>query len=285
VRLFPLLLLALFATPAGAKTLHQEGCIECHGVGDFWTRDPVNGREYNLNIDVDLYRLSSHGQLLCKACHERGYHRVPHPSPRRRDPFQCLFCHRNDGALEDVETRRASVEKSVHFDKVGKFFDCHACHDPHRFQPRPDQGRNRVEWANAICMRCHGDAGGKVPFDDAKPAKEAHNFLPQRALHLRTTECASCHGDHVTTATGHAVLPVEDSRNECRSCHAKEAELLRPVFGNGAGDNSDILKDVYVIGATRTAWLDQLSLWIVALLVAGLGLHGVLRFVLLRGRP
>lgn len=255
----------LSAAPAGAVgELDDKKCLECHYDTDLTTRDPLTKREYRLAIDMEAYRRSSHAALPCRSCHERGYARVPHTSPRRRDAFRCLFCHREDEALADFKpaVRKESVTKSAHREAVGAAFDCHACHDPHVFRPRPavSDGPARVAWANAICLRCHGEAGALEPFEDAKQSVLTHMFLPHTPLHLRVTECISCHGD--PDSLRHTILPVEESRRACTSCHTSDAELLRGGYGDESSaltNNAGLFDDVYVIGATRSMWLDRAS--------------------------
>jgi hypothetical protein len=290
----PLLLSLLMAlassVPAIAMDpLDDKKCLECHAGTDLTTRDPLTGREYMLAIDVPRYRHSVHGKLECRACHERGYAVVPHTSPRRRDPFQCLFCHRDDGALVGYRTmvRKEAVTRSVHREKVGDLFDCHACHDPHVFYERPpvEEGSARVAWANAICTRCHGPKEPLEPFGDAKKAATTHDFLPHTALHLRVTECVTCHGE--PEALRHWIRPVEGSRRECTACHSQRAELLRDAYGgekSALSDNAGLLDDVYVIGATRTGALDRWSQIGFAAAFAFIFLHALARLATRRRR-
>lgn len=278
------LCLALAPAPSSRAMdpLDDDKCLECHVGTDLTTRDPLTGREYLLAVDLPAYRRSVHGALACRACHERGYAVVPHTSPRRRDPFRCLFCHREDGALVGYRemVRKEAVKRSVHHEKVGDLFDCHACHDPHVFSERPpvDDGSARVAWANATCARCHGEARALAPFGDAKKASVTHDFLPHTALHLRVSECVTCHGE--PDALRHWIRPVEGARRDCTACHSQRAELLRDAYGgakSALSDNAGLLDDVYVIGATRTGLLDRASQVGFAVALVFIGLHALAR--------
>jgi hypothetical protein len=286
------LVCSLWVVPSTTRAddaLDDKRCLECHSDTDLSTRDALTGREYRLAIDTGAYARSVHGKLACRACHERGYAVVPHTSPRRRDPFRCLFCHRDDRALEGFqpEVRKRAVSRSQHVENVGVAFDCHACHDPHVFSPRPstDEGNARVAWANAICNRCHGTARALAPFEDAKQAAVTHDFLPHTALHLHVTECVSCHGDD--DALRHRLLPVTAARRDCTACHAQRAELLRDAYGARPGllsDNASLLDNVYVIGATRAPALDRLSLAGFCLGFAFICVHALMRGLTRRRR-
>lgn len=277
--------------------LHDEGCLECHSVGDLRTVDVVTGREYKLALDVPGYLGSSHRALLCRACHRGGYQTVPHRSSRRRDAFACLFCHRDDRALglADPAHRRAEVERSVHQERMKKRaggaqpidFDCHRCHDPHLFRPL-EEGADpfaRAAWVRGVCDRCHGPEGGLRPFEEARSSLEAHPFWPHLSLHLRAVACTTCHAPPDAT---HRILPTSEAVRECRGCHSRDPELLRALFdprprpptpvGEAAGPTRlRATESVYVVGSSRSLGLDRASLLGVLAVLVVLALHAARR--------
>lgn len=277
--------------PTAAGPDADRRCLECHGVGDLVSLDRFTGREYRLAIDVEGYRASSHKDLRCAACHERGYDQIPHRNARRRDAFACLFCHRDDDALRgaDVEKRRAAVKESVHWEKVGSLFDCHACHDPHTYRapPTPFVGRARIAWANAICARCHVERP-LVPFEKAKRAVGGHAFFPHEDLHLEVTACIDCHGEE--RQLRHRVLPAKEATRDCASCHGGSARTLTASYGSSPSrdhqtgvTNRDALDEVYVIGSTKSRTLDRVSIAAFLLFVGLIALHALLRLIVYRG--
>jgi hypothetical protein len=280
-------LIVVLPLDGGELPADDARCLECHSVGELRSVDALSGREYRLAIDVDAYERSSHATVGCTTCHDQGYHRVPHRNARRRDPFQCLSCHQDDAHMRNVDPqqRKAAVKESVHWEKNGSVFGCHACHDPHRFRPPPlsQEGAEHIAWANAICSRCHEETPLK-PFEKAKAAQGAHGFLPHEALHLRVTSCIDCHGEE--RLARHRINKASEAPSTCKACHGGPAHTLTANFGktlarDGESNilNRDVLDDVYVIGSTKSALLDRVSQVIFFSFVALLVLHAIARVV------
>jgi hypothetical protein len=265
-------------------------------VSDLSAKDPLNNREYALSIDVKAYRRSSHGALKCATCHEWGYDRVPHRAPRGRDPYACVYCHRNDDVLKpyQLEKRKGEFKKSHHVDTFGRKFGCHDCHDPHRFFPIPKgKGvRPQVDRANDICARCHAAKKPLMPFEDAPPLSKTHEWLPNQEAHFAALSCVTCHAK--PGGLNHEVRLAKEAQQDCRGCHGKDAEKLgglytatkKPAGGGNLFDvsNQSLFEEAYVIGATRSPLLDRLSQVGFALCVAFVLTHGLALAVARRRR-
>ena len=263
-------------------------CLDCHNTEDLWSKDPLTDRTLHLTIDADAYKLSVHGQMRCRDCHQRGYGYVPHRTPRRRDPFACLTCHQKDHALDrwDIPKIKKEVLASVHQERVGKHFDCHACHNPHTYTPPPRAANaaERIARSNQVCERCHGLDHKR--YDKAADASTAHRFLVNPQHHLEKVKCISCHARTEGTLL-HQNLDVKESVRDCNACHAKDSPLLQDQFRSPTKKtksrpgflNDDVLDHAYVIGATRNVLLDGLSFFLVGFIVIGALAHLLTRGV------
>jgi hypothetical protein len=277
---------AVFARPALAAELadaETRACQSCHGIPDWRIHDPVSGNAQELSIDSAAYLGSSHGELPCRTCHERGYDKIPHSGAGHYPIYLCVVCHEQDRALEPfhLETRKKDLRASVHATTDGGPLDCHTCHDPHTFRPINDaaDALTRIEQSNAVCLRCHGPAPTVVGSLSQSDAGPFHERFPNSANHLRKLKCVGCH-TKADSSTFHDIRPKEQSVDDCGQCHTPTSRLLDAVYGpQRPRQTANPGADAYVIGATRSPRLERLSRTLFAALLGAIAVHAVARVI------
>jgi thiosulfate reductase cytochrome b subunit len=212
-------------------------------------------------IDPRAYERSEHGRLDCVACHDSGYaDSLPHHGPPSRARFLCVGCHEALGDLEqlDLPARRDELQRGAHGDEDQRRMDCHDCHDPHRFRlvrshPSPFQ---RIERSNAICLRCHGEpltrASGYGALNDAA---ETHDRFPNVARHFTRVKCVLCH-TAAKTGAGHDIANAAASLGSCEECHRRADPTYAANYGDTPAESGP-REGVYVVGSSRSVWLDR----------------------------
>ena len=241
-------------------------CQQCHGTPGFELNDPITGELRELFVDADRYLASSHGQLSCKRCHERGYRDIPHTYSGYYPRFLCVDCHDDDevGSRFGLSAHKDELLDSVHGRALGTPLDCHTCHDPHAFAPirRSSSALQRTQVSNQLCLDCHGaPAERPAGLDDLRDARTTHGLLPSVAVHFRKLRCVTCHVD-ADSKTRHGVRPAEASVRECTTCHRRESQLLAENFARGGTEprkEDGVAQSAYVVGSTRSRWLDLIS--------------------------
>ncbi len=252
-------------------------CHTCHAVPEMVVFDPRTHRMVMLTVDPLEYRRSVHGQLTCAACHPSGYARLPHSGPLSYPRFLCVSCHQEAGdvPLLALEKRREELLGSAHGTRAERDFDCHTCHDPHLFRLVREEGPalERIQASNQLCLNCHGSAAGrKTGFEDLPVSIDTHGLFPNPRAHFRKVKCVSCHTGEGHTYD-HDVLAVDRSVSECSECHGQDSPRFEdsyiarvsPGAPEPAGEARD---DVYVIGSTRSVWLDLIGLGLLAMVLA-----------------
>ena len=268
-------------------------CHECHAVPEMAVFDPRTDRMVMLSVDPLDYRRSVHGQLPCAACHPSGYDHLPHSGPLSYPRFLCVSCHQE---AEDVpqlalEERREELLGSAHGIQAAHNFDCHTCHDPHRFRLVREEGLalERIQASNQLCLHCHGSATGrKIGFEDQAVSTDTHGLFPNPRAHFRKVKCVSCHTGEGQTLD-HDVLAADRSVRECSECHGQDSPRFEdsyiarvsPGAAESAGEARD---DVYVIGSTRSVWLDRIGLGLLVMVLALTLGHSLARQIR-KGRP
>ncbi len=262
-------------------------CQECHAVPDLSVFDPRTDRVVTLTVDPEKYRRSVHGELACAECHPYGYARLPHSGPLSYPRFLCVSCHQEAGDVPHLNLveRRQELLGSAHGDDAERDFDCHTCHDPHRFRLVREEGtaRERIRASNRLCLACHGASAGRKPgFEDLPTSAQTHGLFPNPRDHFRKLKCVSCH-----TGEGHSrdhdVLAVERSVSECSECHGQHSPRFEDsyIVAGAAGATQPAgaaaREDVYVIGSTRSVWLDRIGLGLLALVLGLTAGHSLAR--------
>ncbi|MFP4246331.1 MAG: cytochrome c3 family protein [Halochromatium sp.] len=295
-----LLLCALAMPPAGANageggandSAEQQGlfkadsqdCMRCHWMETMAYRDRDTGQIVSLSIDTRAYSHSVHAELACSDCHARGYAHYPHRSSSADEDLRCVTCHEQhqDEGAPNLTGLEQEYQKSVHVTEDVEDFTCFACHNPHAFKPLVGEPIAKVvEQTNATCLSCHEDLLTPVP--------KGHEWLPRPQVHWHAVRCLDCHTPvegRVPERPSHNVLAAEDSNRLCVECHTKGSALLSQLYNYRAEQERErtgffsqaIYNDAYIVGMTRTAWLDWISLLVLALTVLGVGAHGYARY-------
>jgi predicted nucleic-acid-binding Zn-ribbon protein len=271
-------------------------CIGCHTGNAKTYTNPLTGEKKDTLIDMPRKQTADHAEVACQECHVEGFDTFPHFGTKI---LACMDCHpREDaGAMEDAPYHFRRIERefkrTVHFTEHPRKFGCVECHHPHYFEATAHLGPPQaiLEHHNEMCLNCHAanpkgqiDTIGDRLLDPAEPNLVVeHASIPHTALHLRTTRCYDCHSgtEHVVS---HA-LPLGDEAPGCASCHTRDsvhARLYRyvdkvrqaPGFTNPA-----MLRDGYVMGATRYIPLDVLSYFLVGGTLLAIVVHGLVRVV------
>jgi nitrate/TMAO reductase-like tetraheme cytochrome c subunit len=269
----------------------SQACMRCHWMETMAYRDRETGEIVDLSIDSDAYRHSVHAELACSDCHARGYGRYPHRTSSADENLQCVECHeahQDEGAPNLIGVQH-EYEKSVHAVEKGDDFSCFACHNPHDFKPAA-AGKSIAEvvaQTNGTCLSCHKGLLTPVP--------KGHEWLPKPQAHWSSVRCLDCHTPlegRIPERPSHHVLAAADSNQLCVECHRKGSELLSQLYNYRAEQEREqqgffsqaLYNDAYIVGMSRNAWLDGISLAIIALMILGVDAHGIGRYLAYRKR-
>ena len=271
---------------AAAPEELNAACHECHAVPNLSVFDPRTDRLVILTVDPIAYRSSVHGRLACAECHPYGYDRLPHYGPLSHPRFQCVSCHQKAGDVPQLafEERREELLGSAHGRETERDFDCHTCHDPHLFRLVREEGAalDRIRASNRLCLDCHGTAAARKPgFEDLAVSTGTHGLFPNPRDHFRKLKCVSCHTGEGHTRD-HDVLAADRSVRECSECHGHDAPRFEDSYRNPDPSAAHepagrARQDVYVIGSTRSAWLDRTGVGLLAMTLALTAVHAVAR--------
>ncbi len=287
------------AFPAAAVMSPEERerfqCVGCHtGNAKIFT-DPRTGEKKETLMDMARKQAADHAGVACQECHVEGFDTFPHFGTKI---LGCMDCHPREGAgaQEDAPYHFRRIEEefksTVHFTEHRKKFGCVECHHPHYFEATAHLGPPQaiLEDHNKMCLNCHAaephgqvDTIGDRLIDPAKASLVGvHASIPHTVLHLRNTRCYDCHSgiEHVVSHT----LPLGDDAPGCESCHTRDsvqARLYRYVrqVQNRGFTNPAMLKDSYVMGATRYILLDVLAYLLVGGSLLALVAHSIMRLV------
>lgn len=281
-------------TPAeAAAAADRRACLRCHAMTTLGYRDPTHGEIVSLYIDPLALTGSVHGELACLDCHRRSYRRYPHPERAAPREFDCIGCHRDEG--DDLgrqwEGIDAEFQRSVHAlsdSPRAAHFDCHTCHDPHRFrlaevgEPLPAI----VARHNQVCLSCHQRL--------IAPHTSSHAWLPERAAHWDAVRCVDCHTPPAAQAH-HEILSAEQTERHCVGCHSTNPRLLAGLYRFRSAEDiardgllaKAIYNEAYVIGMSRSPTLDRWGLIVLGLVLLLLVAHGLGRYLTRprRGEP
>ena len=263
----------------------SQECMRCHWMETMAYRDRETGKIVNLSIDRVAYSHSVHTELACSDCHARGYSHYPHRISSADEDLQCVTCHekhQEEGAPNLIGLEH-EYAKSVHVTEELEDFSCFSCHNPHAFKPAAsgEALADVVAQTNETCLSCHQELLTPVP--------QGHDWLPKPRAHWDSVRCLDCHTPlegRIPERPSHNVLAAEDSNRLCVECHTKGSALLSQLYNYRAEQERDqkgffaqaVYNDAYIVGMTRAAWLDWISLLVLALTVLGVGAHGYARY-------
>lgn len=267
-------------------------CLACHSEAGLHSLDRTDVDKAALavlQVDPEAFRKSNHGNVECLACHVTGFKEFPHAAAAKKQINWCDECHtRQFLRIED------QFSKSVHAKKAKEqpgSFTCVTCHDPHVFLKAShfSTTRQAVSQDNAMCLQCHAsDQRFAQLSQEARPnLDKIHDWLPNTPLHWAAVRCVECHTPVPQSILSHEIVPAERAEKNCVSCHSANSTLRVRLYRHLVEEeretvgfiNSVILNEAYVIGATRNRYLDMAFGLVAAVVVGGIGLHGLARFV------
>ena len=281
--------------PATAEKVQKSNgeCLACHAklVRRIRPRADVDPEKLKrFLVDAPLFASSNHGGVECKTCHGPGFVTFPHKEGARQQISQCSECH-----AQKVMRIEAQFDKSVHVTRQPGKFTCTTCHDPHKFEiaQRLGDPRQIVAQDNRMCEDCHRS---DRPFHALAPDKDrvdidhAHDWLPNTQLHWKAVRCVECHTPVSTVKTlalSHEILGRSATEKNCIACHSQASTLRTRLYRHLAQSeqetdgflNSVILRNSYVIGATRNRYLDLAGGFLIVGVVGGIAGHGMFRVV------
>lgn len=265
-------------------------CFRCHALPTLAVREDTTGVHRSFFVDPRRFAHSNHKSLECVHCHTQGFTTYPHGTESPVSSLACTSCHTNDPKFATLRFPEIEGEfrRSVHAQRLGDRMTCFSCHDPHAFDRQPDPSLTKIQTDNRICMQCHLSearfaslTGRRFPV-----LEEVHAWLPNTAMHWEKVRCVDCHSSYAAPNLSHNILSKDQAVRNCESCHSANTILRSKLYAHQAREerqkfgfiNGSLMNNAYVIGSTRNAWLDVLSMSIFGLLFGGIGLHAFLRW-------
>jgi formate-dependent nitrite reductase cytochrome c552 subunit len=186
--------------------------------------------------------------------------------------------------------------ESVHYKASDERFNCWMCHNPHGYELALREDKPIVEVvkiSNDMCLSCHDNKFkyGLLSDDEPRNLAEVHSWLPKQGRHFAKVRCVDCHTKvQEDILVAHNVLPKEEALRNCVQCHSSNSVLMESLYAHRAKEsrqesgffNAVVLNEGYIIGANRNKALNYISLGIFGLLIIGIGVHAVLRLILLK---
>ncbi|MBF0191403.1 MAG: cytochrome c3 family protein [Magnetococcales bacterium] len=297
-----LLGLLFFVTPittqADASQNKDGACLRCHGMPTLSYLDPATGGLRNLSIDSKAMARSDHKNLGCRDCHAAGFEVYPHFEEARRERLECLNCHQKNTNFPRAlfESIERSFTRSIHYQSMQDTFTCFSCHNPHDFRMLSGQTRaslhSVVARDNGACRHCHDSPEGIVGRTGRlfSSLSQTHAWLPETERHWSKVRCVECHTGGDNARGGHFILGRNHAVRACESCHSQNSILATKLYRHRTREerrsagflHSVVMNDAYVIGMTRNQWLDWGGIGLIVLTLAGVGAHGLARYLVAR---
>ncbi len=238
---------------AGATSVGQEACLECHEGMGAGIHSRLAGFEYmggtagceachgggSLHVDSDDYgQILKFGELLpeesaavCAKCHSDGKLMDWTHGEHALSDVSCNDCHAIHGGEKTAlkqqdpelcytchqEQQAKANFPSHHPIKEGKM-TCGDCHNPHGELQTEEQARD-------LCLTCHARYRGPFVFEHA-PVEE---------------DCSTCHDPHGTIANN---LLMQNEPFLCLQCHENHFHATR------VGATKDV-KDTFAFDGTK----------------------------------
>lgn len=298
-----IIILILFLQISQIIFANNEECIRCHKSNTLSIIDEETGAIKSFHVDIDEFNKSNHKDLKCSFCHTKGFDKWPH-NDSIAVTMNCVNCHDPNSVFlmnnpeikskaKDLKSDKifSEFKNSIHFQKHGDKFTCFSCHNPHSFSIEKDSIRVKIKKNNAMCLKCHNsEHPSEVALKNiSMPSLEiSHNWLPNPSLHWQSVRCIDCHlsENGVMEHMSHEILAKEDAVKKCESCHSENSVLISKLYKHTHKEsvqkngfiNGILLSDAYVIGSTRNAILDRLSLILLISVVAGIFTHSFFRW-------
>jgi hypothetical protein len=267
----------------------NNSCMDCH-------QGNAQSQRGGIEIDPQRFQAATHSAIGCTGCHMEGFAEFPHKG-KKADAPDCTLCHSGDAS---PPYNRALIEQdmkqSIHVQLVDPQFACTNCHYPHYFRPVRKMGSiaEAVTTGNRVCMECHAKADASTGTDEKNAWQQLaakHTWIPMWEMHTKAARCVDCHTPGKED-TIHRILPAAQAQRDCVSCHSRDSILLHKLYKHVAKEERDkngilnavIFNNAYMIGATKSAWMEQGSLILFAAALAGIGIHAALRWAASRRR-
>lgn len=257
--------------PAKIKQWNAD-CLSCHSQQGL-INPPRKGMDMvllaKLLTDQAGFERGDHAKMACKDCHTEDYVPYPHLPNAIKKIKTCESCHQ-----QPAKTIGPEFKASIHFKDHSDKFTCRSCHEPHTMRTGSKLGsaRGAAQEDNRLCLTCHDDDKRYSALKaDKKRADmgEAHDWLPETALHMGQVRCVDCHTPVGDVTMSHDVQVKDKAVRRCETCHAADTELTKRLYKRMARDNPEdragfinaaLLDEIYVIGAHRNAWLEWSAL-------------------------
>jgi hypothetical protein len=276
----------------------NDECFSCHSETGL-KKPPKAGMDLvklkDMLIDAAALKASDHDQMACTKCHKKGYKDHPHDDDARESLAECQECH----AKKAIRIER-QFDKSVHAENLADKMTCAKCHDAHvmRIAAKLGDPRKIVAQDNKACLKCHdsdvafADMAPEVPETKLKkkrpPIDKIHEWLPNTQLHWQAVRCVECHTPPDEKILSHEILNKKKAEKKCVTCHSANTALQTRLYRHLAAEeqnkfgflNSVVLRDSYVVGATRNPTLDLVLIGLIGTIFGGVVVHGVIRLLL-----
>ncbi|HMN37694.1 MAG TPA: cytochrome c3 family protein [Hyphomicrobium sp.] len=268
-------------------------CMECHTKG--FERFPhVNEKTKTC---MDCHPRTEKGASEDKPYDfdriRKEYEETVHFTKYRHAKEKCCGTAAGDKTKVIMAAVKGGDAKALDGKKAEERFTCEHCHNPHYFK-----ATSRIKQPNLIlandngpCLDCHkDDAIGPLADPEKAGLLATHKYLPYAQMHLDGTRCVDCHTT-VTAAVAHDLPKGKKADQGCNTCHSVDSVLMTRLYRyvrdaeQSLGfNNTRLLQDAYVMGATRQKWTD-----FTVYLAMGLGLvlvlaHGAWRILSRRRR-
>ncbi len=278
----------------------NDKCLKCHGQKWYSYENENTGTTIkktmcpNRVIDTAKFYESNHRTFRCTDCHSPDYETFPHSGELRMETmWTCMDCHGYDEnfAQYHFEEIDEQYQKSVHFVTNPDGFSCWKCHDPHTYKTFARHSKDvlaTVTYDNNICLSCHANKDRYMLLSDKENVNliDKHDWLPNQQRHFQKVRCIECHAtQHDSLLVSHNIRPKEEAVKNCVECHSQNTILMASLYKHDVVDkrseygflNGPLLKDYYVIGATRNYYLNVISVVIFLIAIAGIIVHSILR--------
>jgi len=268
--IFIFLLSLFFAQEEQEKII----CFDCHSDKLLTKTDELTK---NLFINQVKFKNSVHKNLSCTDCHSPEFEEIPHNKNIEKVGMTCIDCH-GQGEIFRFETIQGQLKKSIHFEKIGKNFNCSVCHNIHSFYistRNTSDIKATVKYNNLFCIKCH----------QKKLEESSHSFLPHKKRHWQSVRCIDCHAKAGDKMVSHFIDKKENAVRTCKECHSANSILLQTLYQFQTEKerhkkgffNSVILNNSYVIGATRNYYFNIISIILSGFVIISIMLHLFIR--------
>ncbi len=287
-----------FTADVAKRKVNQEKlCLSCHLHNNAFMNDYAKSLvNYENSVHGKAILKGNNKAAACVDCH--GTHKLQKSDKaeswihRNNIPNVCGKCHDKLGdeymkSIHGLALLKGNKDSPT----------CTYCHGEHNVQQVPDVPHEVftstgmkfnviVNNKMVYCVACHSNEKMMSKYGIATVEK-AHNWIPSQQSHWETVRCVDCHSSHEPPHLSHNILPPEKTVKNCEECHAMNSKLMTTLYRHEKElsrqkygfINGTILSDAYVIGTTRNVYLNNISIALFGLTLAGITGHGFLRII------